>query len=130
MSRISSDYLFHYTSKLEWLKSILKEGLRVSYCLEDLHYFEDFFDGFHFNDVLLAEAGMPVPEREKITYRWAVPMACFCDIPVELASSHAEIYGGYAIAFTQEWGTDKGMNPLQYIVPKSNVAAYMKVLNT
>ena len=45
----------------------------------------------------------------------AYPMICFCDITVHRLGDHMSLYGGYGIAFSKEWGIEKGIQPLEYI---------------
>ncbi len=45
----------------------------------------------------------------------AYPMICFCDINLHKIQEHMDFYGGYGIAFSKEWGINKGIQPIQYI---------------
>lgn len=81
--------LFHYTKKIEILKSILKEGLIPNYCYEDLSY----------------------PNNDRGI---GVPMISFCDIPLSKTDSFIERYGNYAIGLTKEWADKKRINPILY----------------
>ena len=67
MSVIHPNTLFHFTDKVESLKSILRKGLRFSYC------FEEFIDNMGI----------------------AIPMICFCDIPLLRTVEHRHKYGNY-----------------------------------
>src|SRR5450759_4535673 len=87
-NRLSSDTLFHYTSKLENLKSILKDGLE-----------------HHLIDEKLPHRGF-----ENHNY-----IVCFCDILLENASYHKKVYGNYAIGLTKEWGINNKVTPMRYI---------------
>lgn len=73
MSTINASSLFHFTD-FEGLKGILNKGFRLSYCLE--HY----------------------PKRLKI----AIPMICFCDIPLMRVNKHKKYYGNYAIGIDKD----------------------------
>ena len=68
--------LFHYTKSVNTLLTILKEGLRFTYCLEEYPL---------------------VPDRTV-----GVPMISFCDIPISDSVEHAQKYGAYAIGLTKE----------------------------
>lgn len=68
--------LFHYTKTANTLLSILKEGFRFSYCLEDYY--------------LLGNSKI------------GVPMISFCDIPIHDSVEHSEKYGYYAIGLTKD----------------------------
>lgn len=69
--------LFHYTKTVDALLSILKEGLRVTYCLEEYPIW---------------------PVGKKI----GVPMISFCDIPIRDSIEHVQKYGPYAIGLTKD----------------------------
>lgn len=90
MSKITPTSLFHFTKEKEVLKSILREGLRFSYskeefpgCLRPVNT-EVEFDG-------IARC------MEKMYV--AIPMICFCDIPLSRVSEHVGKYGKYGVAF-------------------------------
>ncbi|MBK6932270.1 MAG: hypothetical protein IPH12_15970 [Saprospirales bacterium] len=96
---ISSNSLFHFTSKLKYLKAILQEGFCPRYCLEN-------FDTFKF---LSGEDSMEM----------AVPMVCFCDIPLSKVKTHVQMYGSYGVGLSKSWGNQAGISPLFYISPES-----------
>ena len=119
---ISSNNLYHFTCKLCYLKSILKNGIRVSYCLEDFSWlkrnnYSEFILGSDQNE-----------DGEDL--KFGVPMTCFCDIPSNLVESHGKVYGKYGIGFKKKWGKDKGINPLLYLVEQSNPSTYLRGLET
>lgn len=90
MPRSNSTSLFHFTSCKDILFKILRNGLRFSYC------YEPFGN----------EKGM------------AVPMICFCDIPLMRSLDHRSRYGNYAIGFDKDyllWSSFGNLNPIQYI---------------
>ena len=119
---LSSNNLYHFTPKLCYLESILREGIRVSYCLEDYSWLiRDDYEAFE-----------PSSDEEEVPtkIRFGVPMACFCDIPPKLVQTHMDIYGQYGIGFKKEWGKRLGINPLLYLVDKSNPATYLGSLET
>ena len=68
--------LFHYTQSVNTLLTILKEGLRFTYCLEKYPL---------------------VPVREI-----GIPMISFCDIPISDSVEHVQKYGSYAIGLTKD----------------------------
>lgn len=68
--------LFHYTKSVKTLLTILKEGLRFTYCLEKYPL---------------------VPVREI-----GIPMISFCDIPISDSVEHVQKYGSYAIGLTKD----------------------------
>ena len=48
-------------------------------------------------------------------------MKCFCDINLHRMEEHLEWYGYYGLAFSKEWGMNKGIQPIQYINSKSKL---------
>lgn len=89
MSILSANTLFHFTSSIENLLSILKNGFRPRYCIEDISILE--------------------------SNKWFVPMICFSDIPLSQIEEHSSWYGEYAIGISKEWGIKKSINPVLYI---------------
>lgn len=88
---VSSKSLFHFTSKMEFLVSILKDGFWPRYCME---------------------------------YCWgnknlAIPMVCFCDIPISQIRNHINNYGKYGIGVSKKWAIDKELTPLLYFSYKN-----------
>lgn len=89
MSIIHPNTLFHFTKKYSTLKLIVKSGLKFSYC------FEEMSKGYGF----------------------AVPMICFCDIPLLRTLNHRHKYGSYMVGFDKNYLKDKmllNINPVQY----------------
>lgn len=87
--------LFHFTSSLDNLRSILATGFWPRYCLEDFNWYN--------------------PQLSQVAY----PMVCFCDIPLSRIDQHVSDYGSYGIGMTKEWGQRNGLNPIQYIAKGS-----------
>jgi hypothetical protein len=51
----------------------------------------------------------------------AIPMVCFCDIPLKFISkTHIRRYGKYGIGFKKEWGISKNISPILYRIKNSN----------
>ncbi|MDP4180082.1 MAG: abortive infection system antitoxin AbiGi family protein [Bacillota bacterium] len=102
MNNISANTLFHFTRNTENLINILMDGFYPMCCVEDLGfiYEKDMKDA--------AKTG------------FAIPMVCFCDIPLSQISNHVEKFGGYAIGLSKSWGESKGINPVMYELPNSN----------
>jgi hypothetical protein len=89
MSIINPSTLFHFTRRKSVLKAIVKTGLKYSYCFEEI--------------------------SRNVGY--AVPMICFCDIPLLRTINHRKRYGSYMV------GIDKSVllepsnfvsNPVEY----------------
>lgn len=98
---LSSNSLFHFTRGAANLIGILKKGIAPRYCLENFSMF-DF--------------GL---STENETFELAVPMVCFCDIPLSKVKYHLSFYGSYGIAFSKDWGVKMGISPILYVDPKS-----------
>lgn len=100
---ISSNTLFHFTSKLEHLVSILTDEFRPRFCLETL-------------TSLYADTG----KLSRVDI--AVPMVCFCDLPLSQTGTHLSIYGNYGIGLSKDWGKRSGLTPVLYTYPESLLA--------
>lgn len=88
----SADTLFHFMDKLDYLLEIIeKDALIPRYCVETVDYL----------DIIYHEI--------------AYPMLCFCDINLHKIDNHMSFYGGYGIAFSKQWGIEKGIQPIQYV---------------
>lgn len=95
--QVTSDTLFHFTTSLRNLTSILSKKFQLTYCHEK--YSLDYE-----------------------THNFYYPMVSFCDIPLSLAKDQIEKYGSYAIGMTKEWGMQKQLNPVVYIEKDSILA--------
>lgn len=94
---ISSHSLFHFTSSFSTLKKILdSQEILASYCTE--HFWN--------------------------SYKFAVPMACFCDIPLSQISEHISKYGKFGIGFKSSWETAQSLSSVIYTRSKSNLAKH------
>ena len=88
---ISSATLFHFTSSFETLKKILcGQGFWARYCIE-------------------------YGWGEQGDKDFAVPMVCFCDIPLSQIHNHIKLYGGYGIGMSKEWAINNRMAPVHYL---------------
>ena len=88
MSLLSSYSLFHFTSSLDTLESILKGGIRYSWVAEKL------------------------PIRG---VGYLLQSICFCNIPLSMIEEHVEWYGKYAIGFKRSALRAKGASPVFYL---------------
>ena len=104
---LSSNTLLHFTSKLEYLITILENNFAPRYYLEDLTML-----GFARGDQDMMNV--------------AIPMTCFCDIPLSKIKYHINCYGGYGIGMTKEWGVKNGVSPVLYADAKSETTTYLK----
>lgn len=88
---ISTNSIIHYTSSLDNLIGILKEGFRMKYCSERLNLGKSRYSSA------------------------AHPMVSFCDIPLSSSIQHFKAYGKYGIGLSKKWAFEKGINPVLYI---------------
>lgn len=107
MSTISSSSLFHFTRNPEYLIQILQNEFRPRY----------------------------YPETIKITSRKtifrAIPMVCFCDIPLSQVKEHIKTYGEYGIGLSKDWALKKKLSPVLYLANDSIIAeSLLDILNT
>jgi hypothetical protein len=102
---ISANTLFHFTSKKDNIKGILKNHFFPKYSLEDL---SNVIPG---SQILAAH----------------IPMVCFCDLPFSQIKNHIDFYGDYGIGLKKKgWGIGKGISPIFYIPKGSNSAKLIK----
>ena len=94
---ISANTLFHFTRDYDTLLSILKSRFLPRLCLEQC---------------LLVKK------------KWAIPMVCFCDIPLSSIAEHTIKYGGYAIGIKKSWAINKDVNPVLYVPEKSRFVSF------
>ena len=94
MDNPKSKTLFHFTKSEDAFYSILENGLKFTYNEE------------RYNDV----------------FHYALPMICFCDMPLTMIGEHTIKYGSFGIGFNKNkminnyW---KLLNPVNYIFSKN-----------
>jgi hypothetical protein len=137
----SSDYLYHFTKSRDTLKSIVQEGFWVPYSCEDVSFLKNLSDEIDWDrvwDEMMAGGDIKGAAKQKHEgdlarnddgdrYKVYIPMVCFCDIPHTRLENHAgedddTDYNPYAIALEKEWGRQRGVNPVTYVVPESGFA--------
>ncbi len=106
---ISANTLFHFTSNLENLIGILTTNFYPRYCLEDHSVFwtKDMAKRLRYSEI-------------------AIPMVCFCDIPLSSIRNHIKVYGRYAIGLSKEWGEKKRISPVMYALSNSISATVIR----
>lgn len=106
MINVSSNVLFHFTDKREYLLNILRKNFSARYCPEY---------GPHEG----VEESHPVPPK------YARPMVCFCDLPLFLIKNHLKRYGPYGIGLKKEWGIKNGISSVLYAHRYANTLTTM-----
>lgn len=94
MANISSTDLFHFVREEQYLQEIIKnKGFWPYYCVEYCW----------------------------AKRHWAIPMVCFCDIPLSRIKNHIKKYGGkgYGIGMSKKWAVDNEVSPVLYASYKS-----------
>lgn len=107
---ISADTLFHFTGTAENLISILTNEFEPRFCLENIN------------------ASGTIVDDENSAH--AIPMVCFCDIPLSHIKEHLQFYGSYGIGFSKAWGKSKGISPVLYTYPESHTAKYLTAISS
>jgi len=97
---LSSDSLFHFVSKMDYLLDIIKKGFVARYCYENLPFLN-----------------IPL----------GIPMKCFCDIPLGQIKVHIKNYKGYGIGITKKFAMNKKITPVIYV--HNNSATLLNFLN-
>ncbi len=101
MPTISSDTLFHFTSK-DNLIGILEKEFHPRFSLE--HYQLD----------------------DTTSFKIGIPMVCFCDIPLSMIYTHMTKYGNYGIGMSKEWAKINKLNPVLYLQEGSQATQLIK----
>jgi len=52
----------------------------------------------------------------------AVPMVCFCDIPLSQIEKHVDFYGKYGVGLRKEWAISQKLNPVMYLSSSSKLS--------
>ncbi len=107
MTRLSPDSLFHFTPSLDNLLGILKNTFYPRYCYDEFDLIDNDTQSF---------------------IEDAVPMVCFCDIPLSQLIGHINRYGRYGLGMSKEWGRREGLNPVIYFNKNSYLAKQLSVL--
>jgi hypothetical protein len=111
---LSSNTLFHFTNTAENLINILTSGFSPKFCLEQ----------FGTNHLM---SGKSI-SKDQEDWEEAIPITCFCDLPISHISSHLEFYGSYGIGLSKNWGIKNGLTPLTYIHENSCQLTYLSKL--
>ncbi len=106
---LSANSLFHFTRSIDHLIDILKNEFKPHFCLED-------FNVLYQN-----------PQKFK-ALEYAIPITCYCDIPLSQIAFHLSIYGDYGIGMSKSWGKKKGINPILYVYPGSLITNHLDAM--
>ena len=98
---ISTNNLYHYTEKFEWIISIIENGFKYNRCKEILP-----LSGF---------SSSIFSQMNAIKHTHYPEVVSFCDIPFSLISDHINKYGEYCIGLTKDWGMKNGITPIRYV---------------
>jgi Putative abortive phage resistance protein AbiGi, antitoxin len=90
-----SNALFHLTKDFNTLLTIIKTGFWPRYNLEQFDIFQN------------------------IEARIALPMVCFCEIPLTRISQHTSEYGRFGLGMTREWAIRNNLHSVQYVTENS-----------
>jgi hypothetical protein len=102
-SELRANVFVKFMNKMDYLLEVLEEkSIAPRYVAEDISIF-----------------GLEL-EDEHIEDMW-IPMICFCDIPLNKVDSHTEEYGEYGIALKRQWGINKKLTPINYIIKDSEI---------
>jgi len=103
----SANYLFHYTTEMNHLVSIMNDFFMPFYCMESLDYL---------NLTEFKTEGM------------AYPLVCFCDIPLSRHKLHKRKFGEYGIGMKKEWGMKNHLSAVVYTHSKSMTITSLSIL--
>jgi hypothetical protein len=92
---LSSDTLFTFTNKAEYLISMLANGIYPRYIYERI----------------------PISNK---TWYYTVAAKCFCDIPLGKIKAHLNWFGNYGLGIKKSYLKEKGVSPIMYIHNNSN----------
>ncbi len=99
---VSSDSLFHFIKKIDWLLEILDhKSFQARYVYESM------------------------PEAE---FKAAIAMKCFCDIPLGMIKKHMSAYGSFGLGIKKEFAKRKNITPVIYF--HGNSDSYFRYIST
>jgi len=93
------DFLYHFTKDYDTVLKILRDGFRLTECLEE-------------------RKGLP---DELASLKTKVPVLCMTDIRLHEIKYHTEKYGKFGIGMTKEWAHFYHAQPVIYIDKNSGL---------
>lgn len=105
--------IFHFTSELENLVSILGIGFVPNYLEENIEWLG--FKG--------REGDLHLPDSHI-----GIPMVCFRDLVLEQKSDGLRNFGEFGLGLRRDWAKENGVRPVTYVSPDSEMADSYKKL--
>ncbi|MEJ7821612.1 MAG: abortive infection system antitoxin AbiGi family protein [Chitinophagaceae bacterium] len=92
---LSSDSLFHFVHRRDWLLEILqRKAFQARFVYEDI---------------------------PALKQKLGIPMKCFSDIPLGMIKKHMTVYGAYGIGVTKTFAKRNNLSPIIYVHQKSAI---------
>ncbi len=118
MEAINSSSFFHYRREKDDFYEIVKEGFHYRYSFEPLGAEFAHSNQLQYTPLMnIVEEGKRIPFRDDYS-GIAMPMLCFCDIPIMRAGKHRNNYGEYCIGVDKEMMRQRFaaiINPVFYV---------------
>ncbi len=119
-TQLHANTLFHFTPKLEFLKSIIKNGFYPRYS------YEKFFGGLDgLRDYIRNTLGEEYVNHELAIENIGIPMVCFCDIRLSRIRNQVNSYGYYSIGLEKEWKNQAELSPVFYLDTKNSATYHL-----
>lgn len=134
--RHSSNSLFHFMKKKEYLTNIIQEKcIYPRYFIEDIGYMQIASPNYKIEQMgVLGICFCDIPlagiwQKEYVEYDKDIPGFS----PADKMKSHTDFYGEFAIAFSKEWAEKRNIQPIHYQVNdseliESNRLAFLKAI--
>lgn len=101
---LSSDTLFQYTGSSDTIERIL----------EGKNFWPRYSTQYNWNG-----------------YQFAIPVCCFCDIPLSKVLDHVSFYGKFGIGMKKSWAVDNKFTPTVYVGNNSHMFnKYKNIVST
>lgn len=119
MSELSTESLFHYTRRDKLISILEGRCFKPSFVLEEI----DMESGVlkEVRTFLEEQKGKSSSDEVFEKLQLALPMCCFCDIPLDKVSNHTQLYGSYSIGLKRAWVEENGISPVIYLSDRSEI---------
>lgn len=117
--KLSSESLYHFTSKLKNIISIIENGFEHHLVPEELP-----LTGYE--NMIFSLPGI-------VVHKFEFSAVCFSDIPFRFIKDHIEQYGEYGISLKKEWGMKNKVTPIRYVhydTPEFKTDSFYNILNS